>query len=162
MGKGGGTWRIVVEEGATSRPTQSRIVAGGKKSVQSKIKGAGDKEAKDKSTQGVQMGLLTGVAISRAAFNQYYSITGQGARRNTMNATLVYGAAVASIGIQLAKGNFVGAAVATIGTGVALGTQYVNFQKNITEQNAMAEYLRQQSGTSVNGNRGEFYNFRLF
>jgi hypothetical protein len=44
---------------------------------------------------------------------------------------------------------------------LAAGTQYVNFQREVTDQNAIAEYLRQQSGTSVSANRGEMYNFKF-
>ena len=158
----GGTWKIIVEEGKLSKPTQSTVVAGKPVSPKPKLNTDENIQATKKANQSIQSSLLMGVAVSRAAFNQYYSITGQNAQRNQMNAILGYGAGVASIGIQLAKGNLVGAAVATIGTGLAFGNQYINFQRNVTDQNAMAEYLRQQSGTSVNANRGELYSFRLF
>ena len=161
MGQGGGTWRIIVEQGKTARPTQSTIVSK-RPAVKSQVASSSDTESSIKGSQIVKTGILVGAAITRAGFNQYYSITGQGAQRNRTNTALLYGTALTSIGVQLATGNLVGAAVTTIGTGVALGNQYVNFQRDVAEQNAMAEYLRQQSGTSVNGNRGEFYNFRLF
>jgi len=158
----GGTWKIVVEEGATKSPTQTSITTSAKKPTTPKIASEKNKTANISGKRVVQTSLLVGAAAARTGFNQYYSITGQGGQRNRMNATLTYGAAVASIGIQVATGNFVGAAVTTIGTGLALGNQYVNFQREIADQNAMAEYLRQQSGTSISGNRGEFYNFKLF
>lgn len=161
MAGGGGTWRIVVEDGRASNPTQSTIVGGKAGKAKSKINKPQNTEASSKGSQVAQIALVTGVAITKAGFNQYYSITGQGAQRNRLNTTLTYGAAVTSIGVQLASGNLVGAAVTTIGTSLAAGTQYFNFQRDVAEQNAMAEYLRQQSGTSLSANRGEFFNFKL-
>jgi hypothetical protein len=157
----GGTWRILVEEGITERPTQSTIVAKREKSTKQKISNSGTNDIARKGVRLTQTGIVVGAGVARVAFNQYYSITGQNARRNEVNAKLTYGAAVASIGLQLATGNFVGAAAAGIATGVALTSQYFNFQKDITEQNATAEYLRRQSNTSIN-TEGELYKFRLF
>jgi hypothetical protein len=161
MAQGGGTWRIIVEQGKTARPTQSTIVSK-RPAVKSQVATSGDSESSVKGSQLVKAGLLAGAVIAKTGFNQYYSITGQGAQRNRTNTVLLYGSALTSIGIQIATGNLIGAAVASIGTGVALGNQYVNFQRDVVEQNAMAEYLRQQSGTSVSSTRGEFYNFNLF
>ena len=157
----GGTWNILIQEGRSYRPTQSTVVGGRPSGSKPKI---ATKETIGASKNGknlVQTGIVVGAAIAKTGFNQYYSITGQGAQRNRVNTSMVYGAAVVSIAVQLGTGNFVGAAVTTIGTGVALGNQYFNFQKDITDQNAMAEYLRQQSGTSVSANRGEFFNFKF-
>jgi hypothetical protein len=161
MAGGGGTWRIVVEDGRASRPTQSTLVGGKAGVAKSRVNKPENIEASGKAKQIATLAMGTGLAITKSGFNQYYSITGQGAQRNRLNTTLTYGAAVTTIGVQLATGNLVGAAVATIGTGLAAGTQYVNFQRDIADQNAMAEYLRQQSGTSVSANRGEFFNFKL-
>lgn len=161
MAGGGGTWRIVVEQGASSNPTQSTIVGGKAGKAKSRVSKPENTESSSKGRQIAQLAMVTGLSISTAGFNQYYTITGQGAQRNRLNTTLTYGAAVTTIGLQLAKGNLIGAAVATVGTGLAAGTQYVNFQRDIAEQNAMAEYLRQQSGTSLSANRGEFFNFQL-
>jgi hypothetical protein len=157
----GGTWKIIVEEGKVTRPTQSTI-AGKTKNTKSKVVVPKDTELPRSAAKVIRNSLVVGTAIAGTGFNQYYSITGQSAQRNRTNVALGYGAAVASISVQLATGNLVGAAITTLGTGLALGNQYVNFQRDITEQNAMAEYLRQQSGTSVSGNRGELYSFRLF
>jgi hypothetical protein len=157
----GGTWRIIVEQGAVSRPTQSTIVEKEGKPTKQKISRSETRETSRKGKQVVQAGLVLGASTARTAFNQYYSITGQNARRNEINAKLSYGTAVASIALQAAKGNFLGAAVATIGTSVVFANQYFNFRKDITEANAMAEYLNRQSNTSVN-TEGELYKFRLF
>jgi hypothetical protein len=162
MSKGGGTWRIVVEEGKITSPTQSTIVSSGTKVTKPELNTTGNTEASVSGRRVVQKGLVVGTLIARAGINQYHSITGQTARRNELNTTLAYGAAVTSIGIQLATMNLAGAAITALGTGVALGNQVVNFQRNVTDSNAMAEYLRQQSGTSVSGNRGELYSFKLF
>jgi hypothetical protein len=75
---------------------------------------------------------------------------------------LSYSAVGAAIGLQMATGRYVGAAVTAIGTGIALANQVVTFERNVADQNAIAEYLRQQSGTSVSANRGELYSFKLF
>lgn len=158
---GGGTWRIVVEQGKASNPTQSTIVGGKAGKAKSRIKKPENAEASSTGIQVAKISVVAGIAIATAGFNQYYSITGQGGQRNRLNATLTYGAAVTTIAVQLASDNLLGAAAATIGTGLAAGTQYVNFQRDITDQNAMAEYLRQQSGTSLSANRGEFFNFQL-
>jgi len=157
----GGTWRIVVEQGTVSRPTQSTIVEKEGKPTKQRISKGETRETSRKAKQVVQAGLLVGAATARTAFNQYYSITGQNARRNEVNAKLSYGAAVASIALQAAKGNFIGAAAAGIGTSVMFANQYFNFRKDITDANAMAEYLNRQSNTSVN-TEGELYKFRLF
>jgi hypothetical protein len=157
----GGTWRIVVEDGRASRPTQSTVVGGKAGVAKSRVSKPENTKVSEHGKTVAKLALGTGVAIATAGFNQYYSITGQGAQRNRLNTTLTYGAAVTTIGVQLATGNLVGAAVATIGTGLAAGTQYVNFQREVTDQNAIAEYLRQQSGTSVSANRGEMYNFKF-
>ena len=163
--KGGGTWRILVEEGKTKKPTQSGVVGGGRgrSGVKQKIYSPmEDGEVARKTISSIQKGLLFSAGISRLAFNQYFSITGQNARRNAFNTTITYGAAIATVGLQLAKGNIAGAAAAAVGTAVMYGNQVVNFQRNITEQNASAEYLRQLSNTSVSANRGDLYSFSLF
>lgn len=157
----GGTWRILVEEGVTQKPTQSTIVEKREKVTKPKVSGGGNNDIARKGVKLTQTGIVVGAGIARVAFNQYYSITGQNARRNEINAKLTYGAAVASIGLQLATGNFVGAAAAGIGTVVGLSSQYFNFQKDITEQNATAEYLRRQSNTSIHTD-GDLFKLRLF
>ena len=163
MAEGGGTWKILVEEGKVSRPTQSNIVnkqnKPTKQNVYSRVQ---DGEVNRKLINRIQTGVAVGAGIAGTAFNQYLSVTGQGARRNIVNTTLTYGTIAASIGLQLAKGNIFGAAVASVAGGAAIATQVVNFQKNVAEQNASAEYLRQQSNTSVSANRGDLYSFSLF
>ena len=163
--KGGGTWRILVEEGRTKKPTQSGIIGGsrGRSGVKQRIYSPmEDGEVAKKTINSIQSGLIFSAGITKVAFNQYYSITGQNARRNAFNTTLTYGAAIATVGLQLAKGNIVGAAAATVATAVMYGNQVANFQRNVTEQNASAEYLRQLSNTSVSANRGDLYSFSLF
>ena len=157
----GGTWHIRVEQGQITRPTQSTIVEKQTKPTKQTISPSSSREVSRKGTRVVQTGLVLGTTVARTAFNQYYSITGQNARRNEVNAKLTYGAAVASIGLQVARGNLFGAAVATIGTSVVFANQYFNFRKDITDANAMAEYLNRQSNTSIN-TEGELYKFRLF
>jgi outer membrane usher protein FimD/PapC len=157
----GGTWHIRVEQGQITRPTQSTVVEKESKPTKQRISPGFTRETASKGTRVVQTGLIVGTAATRTAFNQYYSITGQNARRNEINAKLTYGAAVASIGLQLARGNLIGAAAATIGTSMVFANQYFNFRKDITDANAMAEYLNRQSNTSIN-TEGELYKFRLF
>lgn len=157
----GGTWRILVEEGVTQKPTQSTIVAKRQRSTNSKVSSGSNNEISRKGVKLAQTGIIIGTGVTKIAFNQYYSITGQSARRNEIAAKLTYGAAVASIGLQLAKGNVFGASVATIGTVVSLSNQYFNFQKDIAEQNGTAEYLRRQSNTSID-TEGELFKFRIF
>jgi len=161
---GGGTWKILVEEGKTSKPTQSTIVSRTESAPvrQTVYSRASDGHASNKTINNIQRGLAFSVAITKTAVNQYFSVTGQAARRNQLNATLTYGTIAASIGLQLLKANPVGAAAIAVGGSLALANTYVNFQRNITEQNASAEYLRQQSNTSISANRGDLYNFSLF
>lgn len=163
MAEGGGTWKIIVEEGKVSSPTQSNIVNKEKKptrqKIYSRVEGG---EVSRKTANRITTGLAMGVTLSGTAFNHYLSITGQSARKNAFNATITYGTVAASIGLQLARGNVFGAAVATVAGGAVLANQVINFQKNIAEQNASAEYLRQQSNTSVSANRGDLYSFSLF
>jgi hypothetical protein len=162
MSAGGGTWKIIVEEGQVSNPTQSTVAGGKPSTTKSKVAKTEGLIGSAKGKQLARMGLVTGTAIATTGFNQYYSITGQGGQRNRMNTSLSYGAAIISIGIQAAKGNFIGAAVTTLAVGVTLGNQYVNFQRDVADSNAMAEYLRQQSGTSISSTRGDMFNFSLF
>jgi hypothetical protein len=157
----GGTWTILVEEGVTEKRTQSTIVAKRERTTKPKVSSSSNNEISRKGIRLAQTGIVIGAGVTKIAFNQYYSITGQNARNNEIGAKLTYGAAVASIGLQLAKGNTFGASVATIGTVISLSNQYFNFQKDIAEQNATAEYLRRQSNTSIN-TEGELYKFRLF
>jgi hypothetical protein len=159
---GGGTWKIVVEEGQVKNATQSGVAGGTQVATKSSVAKPQNTELAKTSKQIAKGTLVLGMAVAKTGFNQYYSITGQGAQQNRMNVALTYSAVGLAIGAQIATGNFVGAAVTGVGAGVALANQAVSFQRNVTEQNAMAEYLRQQSGTSVNANRGELYSFRLF
>jgi len=160
----GGTWRILVEEGKTSRPTQSTIVRGRVGSgTKPKLTPSGDqKEAKNVSVGQIQATIGIGLAIGAVAFNQYFTITGQSARKNALNATLTYGGAITSIGVQLATGNIPGAVITAAATTVAFGTQVANFQRNLIEENAKAEYLRQQSNTSISADRKQLYRFSLY
>lgn len=161
---GGGTWRILVEQGTVSKPTQTTIITktSGSPVKQNVYSRSTDGQATSKTISNIQRGLAFGAGLTKFGINQYYSVTGQNARRNQLNATLTYGTIVASIGLQLAKGNVIGAGALAVGGAIALGNTYVNFQRNITEQNASAEYLRQQSNTSISANRGDMYNFSLF
>lgn len=163
MAEGGGTWKILVEEGKTSTPTQSNIINKPKKptrqKVYSRVEGG---EVSRKTANRITTSLAMGATLSGMAFNQYFSITGESARKNMFNATITYGTVAAGIGLQLAKGNIFGAAVATVAGSAALANQIINFQRNVAEQNASAEYLRQQSNTSVSANRGDLYSFSLF
>jgi hypothetical protein len=157
----GGTWRILVEEGRVSAPTQSTIVVRDTATKPKEKKKADTSISNDRrviNRTASVVGFSAGITVN--TFNQYYSITGQTAKKNRMNATLTYGGIAATAGIQLATGNFFGAAI-TLAAGTALlGNQYFNFQKEITEENATLEYLRLRSNTSVNNGK-DFYNFTL-
>lgn len=159
----GGTWTILVEQGKAKKPTQSSIVYGGNPKVkQSVYDGSNEGHATAKTISNIQRTLVFSAGIARTGINQYFTVTGQNARRNQLNATLTYGAVVASVGLQLIKGNVVGAAAVAIGGGVALANNFASFRRDIAESNATAEYLRQQSNTSISANRGDSYNFSLF
>jgi len=158
----GGTWKIIVEEGQVKNATQSNIAGDAQKATKSKVEKSGNTQLVKTSKQIAKGSLILGTAIATSGFNQYYSITGQSAQRNRTNAILSYSAVGAAIGLQMATGRYVGAAVTAIGTGIALANQVVTFERNVADQNAIAEYLRQQSGTSVSANRGELYSFKLF
>lgn len=157
----GGTWKILVEEGKAADPTQSTL-GGSKPSTSSKISKKADKNAlsdKQIASRTATVAAFS-VGIATGGFNQYYSITGQTAKKNRMNASLTYGGIAASAAVQLASGNIFGAGL-TVAAGTAmLGNQVINFQKEITEQNASSEYLRSRSNTSVN-NGNDFFNFSL-
>ena len=158
----GGTWRIVVEEGATKKPTQSS--AG--RTPEQKAKAKAEREAKKAMDNQGRMVRRTiqvasvGAGVAVSGFNQYFSITGQTAKKNRFNATATYAAASTAFVVQFASGNYVGAATTAVATGALFANQYINFQRDITEQNAGAEYLRQRSNTSTtNGN--DIYRFSL-
>jgi hypothetical protein len=157
----GGTWRILVEEGQVSAPTQSTIATKQAATKPKETKKANDSKSNDKRVFNRTAAVVSfSVGIGANAFNQYYSITGQTAKKNRMNATLTYGGIAATAGVQLATANFAGAAMTAIAGGVLLGNQYFNFQKEITEENASAEYLRLRSNTSVNNGK-DIFNFSL-
>ncbi len=157
----GGTWRILVEEGKTSSPTQSTVgsketATNSKESKKAEVSKSNNKRVINRTAAVVGFS----VGIGANAFNQYYSITGQTAKKNRMNATLTYTGIAATAGVQLVTGNFVGASMTAIAGGVLLGNQYFNFQREIAEENASAEYLRLRSNTSVNNGK-DLYNFSL-
>jgi hypothetical protein len=158
----GGTWKIIVEEGKTKAPTQSNVG----KTPEQKAKAKAAREAKRAEQEQKQamrrttQVALAGGAIAVASFNQYLSITGQTARKNKFNAGLTYGALGVRMATQIATGNVVGAGLTAVAAGTLFANQYINFQRDIAEQNASAEYLRQRSNTSTtNGN--DFYRFSL-
>lgn len=159
---GGGTWTIVVREGEPTNATQSGIAGGRRTALKSKVSKPTDTEGAKLAKQAVRATLGASVVIGKTAFNQYYSITGQGAQRNRTNTALTFGGIGAAVAIQTVTMNFVGAAATAIGGGVLFANQYANFQRDVADQNAIAEYLRQQSGTSVSANRGDLFNFSLF
>jgi len=158
----GGTWKIVVEEGQLKTPTQSSV--GRSPEVKAKAKAAREaKRAEQEKKQNIRRTsqvMLFGAGVATVGFNQYFSITGQTARKNQMNATMTYGALGVRLATQLATGNVVGAAVTAAAGTLMFANTYVSFQRDIAEQNAGAEYLRQRSNTSItNGN--DFYRFTL-
>lgn len=158
----GGTWKIIVEEGAAKTPTQSSAARTPEQKAKAKAERLAQKAMNDRNRavkRTLEVGAV-GAGIAVAGVNQYFSITGQTAKKNRFNATAVYAAAGTRFITQLASGNFVGAAVTGLVTGAALGTQYFNFQKDIAEQNANAEYLRQRSNTSVTNGK-DIYRFSL-
>jgi hypothetical protein len=159
---GGGTWTIIVREGEASNATQSTIAGGRRTSTTSRVSKQTNIEGAKIAKQAAKASLAASIVIGKAAFNQYYSITGQGAQRNRTNTALTFGGIGAAVAVQTATGNFVGAAFTAIGGGVMFANQYANFQRDVADQNAIAEYLRQQSGTSISSNRGELFNFSLF
>lgn len=158
----GGTWKIVVEEGSTKSPTQSSAGRTPEQKAQAKsLRNAksAEREAKQAARRTAQV-IVGGAAIAKVGLNQYYSITGQTARKNAVNASLTYGALGIRFGSQIATGNLLGASVTAIAGGLLFANQSLNFQRDIAEQNAGAEYLRQRSNTSTtNGN--DFYRFTL-
>lgn len=159
---GGGTWTILVKEGEPSNATQSGIAGSRKTALKSKVSTSSNTEAAKIAKQAVRATLVNSIVIGTTAFNQYYSITGQGAQRNRTNTALTFAGIGAAVAIQTATFNFVGAAATAIGGTVMFANQYANFQRDVADQNATAEYLRQQSGTSISSNRGELFNFSLF
>lgn len=158
----GGTWKIIVEEGQLKSPTQSSVG----KSPEAKAKAKVAREAKraeqekKQSIRRTSQVMLFSAGVATVGFNQYYSITGQTAKKNQFNATMTYGALGIRLGTQIATGNLVGAAVTAAAGTIMFANTYVSFQKDITEQNAGAEYLRQRSNTSIN-NGNDFYRFTL-
>lgn len=160
----GGTWKILVEQGSVSKPTQSNIVSRQTASpVRQKVYNRSvDGQVKKRTAGNIKQGLALGTLLTGYAINQYLGITGQTARKNRLNATLTYGALTASMFIKFAGPNPIAGAAIAIGTAVTFGNQFLNFRRDITEQNAMAEYLRQQSNTAINANQGDTYNFSLF
>lgn len=157
----GGTWKILVQEGQVAAPTQSTVVSdeGDTKPKEAKKASVGSSNTKRVLNRTSAVAAFS-VGIATNGMNQYYSITGQTARKNRLNATVTYGGLAASVGVQLATGNVVGAGVTAIAGGVLLGNQYFNFSKEITEENASAEYLRLRSNTSVQNGK-DLYNFSL-
>lgn len=157
----GGTWKILVEEGQVSAPTQSTIATREDATKPKEKKKADNSKSNDKRIMGRTAAVTAfSVGIAANGFNQYYSITGQTAKKNRMNATLTYGGLAATVGVKLITGNFVGAGLTAIAGGVLLGNQFFNFQKEITEENANAEYLRLRSNTSVLNGK-DLYSFSL-
>lgn len=159
----GGTWKIIVEEGATKQPTQSSVSGPKVLSPEAKAKQTAEKASKqqERMIQRTKQVLGAGAfGLGVAGVNQYYSITGQTARKNGFNATVTYGALSVRAISQLATGNVPGAIATTIAAGALAGTQYFNFRKEIAEQDASAEYLRRRSATSVNNGK-DIYRFSL-
>lgn len=158
----GGTWKIIVEEGQLKSPTQSSV--GKSPEVKAKAKAAREaKRAEQEKKQAIRRTsqvMLFSAGVATVGFNQYYSITGQTAKKNQFNATMTYGALGIRLGTQIATGNLVGAAVTAAAGTILFANTYVSFQKDITEQNAGAEYLRQRSNTSIN-NGNDLYTFTL-
>ena len=164
---GGGTWRIIVEEGEVKSPTQSTVGGGGsgKRKKTGVSKEAREitrvkKEIQQQVVRTSQALLGASAAFAVAGMNQYLSITGQSALKNRTNATLTYGALGIRAASQAATLNIAGA-VATVAAGALLyANQRVSFQRDVAEQNANAEYLRQRSNTSTTNGR-DFYRFSI-
>lgn len=160
----GGTWKILVEQGSVAKPTQSTIVS--KQTAnpmrQKVYNRSSDGQVKNRTTGNIQQGLAFGTFLTGFTLNQYFGVTGQTARKNRLNATLTYGALTASMFLKFAGGNPVAGAAIAVGAAASAGFQLVNFRREVTEQNAIAQYLRQQSNTSISANQGDTYNFSLF
>ena len=160
----GGTWKILVEQGSVAKPTQSTIVS--KQTAnpmrQKVYNRSVDGQVKNRTTDNIQKDLAFATFITGFTLNQYFGVTGQAARKNRLNATLTYGGLTASMFLKFAGANPVAGAAIAIGTAAAAGFQFVNFRREVTEQNAIAQYLRQQSNTSISANQGDTYNFSLF
>lgn len=158
----GATYRIIVsEDGNGGVATDSTMM---KENTPTKPRGrAKTKEEIHERNMKQIKSILTQQALALAVFSmgEYYSVTGQEAEKNRMNSVLKYGGMVGA-GMGKISAGAIGTGVGLIvGAGIALGHQYYSFQKNITESNATAEYLRQQSNTSVTNNRGDYYRFSL-
>lgn len=162
MAEGGATWKIIVEEGQLKSPTQSSAGQSSQNQTKTGVTKTANRAAEEKK-QNIRRSsqvMLFSAGVATVGFNQYYSITGQSAKKNQMNATMTYGALGVRFATQIATGNIAGAAVTAVAGTLMFANTYVSFQKDITEQNAGAEYLRQRSNTSVsNGN--DFYRFTL-
>lgn len=162
MAEGGATWKIIVEEGQLKSPTQSSAGQSSQNQTKTgvtKLAHRASQEKKQTIRRASQV-MLFSAGVATVGFNQYYSITGQTAKKNQFNATMTYGALGIRLGTQIATGNLVGAAVTAAAGTIMFANTYVSFQKDITEQNAGAEYLRQRSNTSIN-NGNDFYRFTL-
>lgn len=158
----GGTWKIVVEEGTTKAPTQSTVGRTPEQKAQAKSlqnAKAAERDAKQAARRTSQI-IIGSAAIAKVGINQYYSITGQTARKNAVNASLTYGALGIRIASQVATGNLLGAGVTAVAGSLLYANQYTNFQRDIAEQNANAEYLSRRSNTSTSNGK-DIYRFSL-
>lgn len=146
------TYRIIIENGKIRKATEPSRKAINIPTIE---------KARDEFI-GLTSGLLaSSLAITKPFINEYNSITGRQASVNGMNSAVRYATKTIGLAGSLATGNIALAGGFAVGIGVSAISDIYQFQKNVTDANAQAQYLREQSGTSVNSNRGDYYKFRF-
>lgn len=150
------TYTIRVINDTRSAPNEvGMIEAGGKTKETSARQLLAKADAiKYKQTKKVIGILSTASAVAVKLRQDYLSFVGQNAKANRLKLATKY----TGIGIGLAlKAN---PAVAIGALALTSGKDMLNYRVTVEESNAMAKYLREQSMTSVDNSKGNYYKFK--
>jgi hypothetical protein len=105
--------------------------------------------------------MVGGALVGSGIAQEFATLSGHKAKANRIKTGTIIGTS-ALAGAKLGSKFGVGGAVAgaVIGAGISLGQMAYRFEKDITESNALATYLSEQTLTRTDNSRGNYYKWR--